>query len=322
MNHGRASEDPLVRRFLEHLRSERNASAYTASGYLQDLGQFAAFAWGTESSPPFAWKAVTPENARSFLMAYAKGGAKPATTRRKLSSLRAFFRHLVREGDVVANPFGALRGPRLAKALPKILSAADAVRLLEAPQRALDALVKSGRKPSPATTYAHLADAALFEALYSTGCRISEATSLTWRDVDLDGGTALVFGKGAKERLCILGRKAVEALRRLRSIAAAAFPDVGANGGDHVFLGVRGNQLTPRDAQRRMKKWLAEAGLPSDLTPHKLRHSFATHLLDAGADLRSVQEMLGHASMATTQIYTHVSVERLKDEYRRTHPRA
>jgi len=321
VNHPRAEDDPALKRFSEHLLSERNASPRTAAGYLQDLGQFAAFKWSVGAPPPFAWTDVTPEDARAFLMTFAREGAKPTTTRRKLASLRAFYRHLVREGAVSANPFGALRGPRLSKPLPKVLSAADIARFLAAPMDALKALSKAGRTPGPRVAYAHYADTALFETLYSAGCRISEATSLAWRDVDLEAGTVLVFGKGSKERLCILGRPAVAALRQLRQFAGTAYPDADGESAP-VFIGLRGEALSPRDAQRRMKKWLAAAGLPTDLTPHKLRHSFATHLLDAGADLRSVQEMLGHASLATTQIYTHVSVERLKDEYRRTHPRA
>ena len=159
------------------------------------------------------------------------------------------------------------------------------------------------------------------ESLYSTGCRISEAVSLTWGQINFETGGVIVTGKGSKQRLCILGKPARKALRTLRAAADELFPDGGAPA-TNVFLNERGAVFRPREAQRRMKKWLAAADLPADLSPHKLRHSFATHLLDAGADLRSVQEMLGHSSLATTQIYTHVSVEHLKDEYMKAHPRA
>ena len=165
-----------------------------------------------------------------------------------------------------------------------------------------------------------LRDAALFEALYSTGCRIGEMTGADWGDADLERGTMVVTGKGAKDRLVILGGPARQALGRLRDALAVRGAELVARDAP-IFLSARGARLSPREAQRTMKRYLAEAGLPTDLTPHKLRHSFATHLLDGGADLRSVQEMLGHASLSTTQIYTHVSVERLKDAVAAAHPR-
>ena len=144
---------------------------------------------------------------------------------------------------------------------------------------------------------------------------------MDWGQIEFETGGVIVMGKGAKQRLCILGSHALHALRALRAQAAEMWPD-GDSDATRIFLNERGLPFRPRDAQRRMKHWLTVAGLPEDLTPHKLRHSFATHLLDAGADLRSVQEMLGHASLSSTQIYTHVSVERLKDEYAKAHPRA
>ena len=254
-------------------------------------------------------------------MAFAGDGAKATTTRRKLASMRAFFRHLVRAGAVEANPFAGLRGPKLPKPLPRTLSVADVTRFLKAPEEDLNRRRKAGLPVSPEQVYASLCDTALFESLYSTGCRISEVVPLVWRQINFSSGAVIVTGKGAKQRLCILGKPALKALRNLREKAAERWPDGGADA-TAIFLNERGRPLGPRDAQRRMKKWLAVAGLPTDLTPHKLRHSFATHLLDAGADLRSVQEMLGHSSLATTQIYTHVSVEHLKDEYMKAHPLA
>ena len=263
---------------------------------------------------------VTPEDAGAFLMALARGGAGPATVRRKMASLRTFFRFLVREGLMLDNPFAGLRGPKLKKTLPRILTVDELKRFLEAPMADLGELRRRGTD-TPAQTYSHLRDKAVFETLYSTGCRISEALALDWGQINFDTGGVIVTGKGAKQRLCILGSPAPEALRRLRRAAEAFVPD-GGEASRPVFLGLKGDRMTPRDAERRMKKWLAAAELPADLSPHKLRHSFATHLLDAGADLRSVQEMLGHSSLATTQIYTHVSIERLKDEYAKAHPRA
>ncbi len=314
--------DQTSGRFVSFLLSERNSSQHTADGYLQDIAQFAHFRWGGDTEPPFPWEKVTQEDARSFLMHFSKSGAMATTTRRKLASLRTFYRWLSREGVVSENPFSALRGPRLAKSLPKVLSVEEVKRFLAAPLREIEELRRKGDSPSRmADIFACIRDAALYESLYSTGCRIAEMLMLTWGELDFAKGTVIVTGKGSKQRLCILGSRALEALRRLRSATDAFIPG-GGDGECPVFQNGNGNRLPSREAERRMKKWLAAADLPSDITPHKLRHSFATHLLDAGADLRSVQEMLGHSSLATTQIYTHVSIERLKDEYAKAHPRA
>ena len=308
-------------RFRAFLLGERNASERTVASYEMDLAQFAAFKWGTDASAPFDWPSATPDDARRFLMAFAREEACATTTRRKLASLRSFFRFLVREELAAANPFAGLRGPKLPKPLPKVLSAEEVKRFLSAPGEELARRMKERGNVPPQETYAYARDTALFEALYSTGCRISEAVALTWGQINFETGGVIVTGKGSKQRLCILGKPARKALRALRVTAAALFADGGAPA-TNVFLNERGAVFRPREAQRRMKKWLAAADLPADLSPHKLRHSFATHLLDAGADLRSVQEMLGHSSLATTQIYTHVSVEHLKDEYMKAHPRA
>lgn len=234
--------------------------------------------------------------------------------------MRAFFRFLERESLLKENPFGNLRGPKSPKKLPRVLTVDEVTRFLEAPGEWLR--VESAAKQVPQLVrYGVLRDVAVFETLYSTGCRISEITALSWRDVDLVAGTTVVTGKGSKQRLCIIGSKAAEALEAAREAAAAIWPSGGAENSP-LFLNDRGERLTPREIERRMKKWLGFAGLPLEVTPHKLRHSFATHMLDAGADLRSVQEMLGHSSLSTTQIYTHVSIEHLKDEYMKAHPRA
>ncbi len=319
--HPQIDSDPAAGRFLSFLLSERNSSRHTADGYLQDIGQFAVFRWGVEAEVPFPWDSVTQEDARSFLMDFAKDGAKATTTRRKLASLRTFFRWLSREGVIGTNPFSALRGPRLAKALPKVLSVDEADRFLSAPLKRIDELKASASPRKMVEMFACICDAALYEALYSTGCRIAEMLALTWGEIDFSGGSVIVTGKGSKQRLCIFGSRALDALRRLRSATDSFIPG-GGESDRPVFQNSRGNSLSARDVERRMKKWLSYAALPADITPHKLRHSFATHLLDAGADLRSVQEMLGHSSLATTQIYTHVSVERLKDEFAKAHPRA
>ena len=309
-----------MKSFRSYELSERNASVLTDAGYAQDISQFAAYRWGRDVSAPFPWMSVTAEDARSFLMALARDGVRPSTTRRKLASLRTFFRFLVREGLMLENPFAGLRGPKLAKSLPKVLTVAETARLLDAPAVELENLRRQGGD-TPVQTYAHLRDKAIFETLYSTGCRISEAIAMDWGQIDFSTGGVVVTGKGNKQRLCILGSSALQAMRDLRAQAVEMWPE-GGSSATRVFLNERGVPVSARDVERRMKYWLAAASLPSDITPHKLRHSFATHLLDGGADLRSVQEMLGHASLATTQIYTHVSVEHLKDEYMKAHPRA
>jgi len=305
-------EDPLVRRFESHLLAERNVSENTRVGYMTDIAQFVTLKWG-EAGPPYRWQDVGEADARRFLSELGRGGASPTTLRRKLAAVRTFFRFLQRERVLIDNPCSLLKGPRKAKTLPKVLSAGDVVRFLERP----------GKDLSDGTLdeYSAVRDSAIFEFLYSTGCRISEATAVKWGEIDFRRGTVIVTGKGSKDRLVVLGGPALSALNRLRSVVSSKRQDL-ADDSAYTFLSDRFRRISSRFVERRMKRYLAEADLPTDLSPHKLRHSFATHMLDAGADLRSVQEMLGHSSLSTTQIYTHVSVERLKDEYAKAHPRA
>lgn len=308
-----AEGDSRLSAFRQYLFAERNAAEHTCNGYLNDLAQLVTFLWGEQAEPPYDWAALGEDRARAYLMALTRTGAKATTVRRKLAAARMFYRHLQRSRVVLDNPFATLRGPRTAKPLPKVLSPEEARRFLEGPIKALsEGLIGE---------YAGLRDAAIFESLYSTGCRISEMTAVKWGEIDFGRGTIIVTGKGSKDRLVILGRPAVDALKRLQRKIEMLDPGL-ANAESDVFLSDRLRKISPRFVQRRMKRYLAAADLPTDLTPHKLRHSFATHLLDAGADLRSVQEMLGHVSLSTTQIYTHVSIERLRDEYAKAHPRA
>ena len=309
----RLGDDPEVDRFRCYLMAERNVAEHTLNGYLADLAQFASSKWGAEAEPPFSWKELDENDARRFILAFTKDGAKATTVLRKMAAARTFCRFLQREGLLIDNPFSLLKGPRKAKTLPKVLSVEDIERFLGRPEKDF--------KDGMISEYAFLQDRAMFESLYSTGCRISEMTAVKWGEIDFDRGTLIVTGKGSKERLVILGGPALAALRALRTKTAEINPALAEDSAD-VFRSNRMIRASPRFVQRRMKRYLAEAGLPTDVTPHKLRHSFATHLLDAGADLRSVQEMLGHASLSTTQIYTHVSIERLRDEYAKAHPRA
>lgn len=314
------ADDPWVARFVVSLRDVRHASPHTVANYLRDLGQFARFHWGKEAPLPLDWATPDRDAAQRFLHAYARTGAKPTSTSRKLAALRVFYRFLLRAEAIKVSPFATLRPPRRAKNLPILLTEAEVTRLLNAPAEALRQALDAPTPPDPLTRYLLLRDAALFETLYSTGARIAEVAALTNARLDLDAGVCRVIGKGDKERLCLLGAPALAALRAMRAQAPLLWP--GTDAPDRpVFLNRDGHGLTTRSIERFMKRWLAAAGLSPDLSPHKLRHSFATHLLTHGADLRVVQELLGHASPATTQIYTHLAPERLAETYHAAHPR-
>ncbi len=308
-----AAQDPLLKAFLAHLMGERNISPNTLISYRQDIEQFAAFFFGPEEAPPYNWQAATEEAARAFLISFTREGACPTTTKRKLAAVRTFYFYLLREGFIGENPFVMLRGPKAATKVPRILSVSEVTRFLEQPAKDF--------KDGILEEFPFRRDVAIFEFLYSTGCRISEVVPITWGEINWSSGSLIVHGKGRKDRLAILGSKALGALRLLREVVGRHNATL-IGKSEVIFLTDSYRKISPRFIERRMKRYLQEAELPMDLSPHKLRHSFATHLLDAGADLRSVQEMLGHASLSTTQVYTHVSVERLKDEYFHTHPRA
>jgi len=305
--------DPLLSGFVRYMLAERNVSENTRTSYLIDIGQLVTAKWGETSEPPYPWQDYDDDDARKFLVALSVDGATATTVKRKLAAARTFCRFLQRESVIIDNPFVLVKGPRASKTLPMTMSPDEVRRFLEGPAMAL----KDGRIGK----YAALRDSAVFEVLYSTGCRIGEIVSVSWGEIDFDHGTIIVTGKGSKDRLVILGKPALVALRLLHDEIGRGHPEWS---GRHspAFLSDRFERLSAQFVERRMKLYLTYAGLSSGLTPHKLRHSFATHLLDAGADIRSVQEMLGHASMSTTQIYTHVSVGRLKDEYVKSHPRA
>lgn len=310
--------DPALEQFLRYLEGEKNASPHTISNYLMDIRQFILQQWGEQARPPFAWREIDRFAGRRFLAGFQKSGSTPATTRRKLSAMRSFFRFLVREERVKVNPFAGLALPRRERKLPSVFSIDEVGRLLAAPLAE-----REGGRTTPFSACARLRDASILELIYSTGMRLSEATGLREEQVDLLSGLVRVRGKGRKERMCPLGRPALRALRAYLEARDAFLATVGrARRQAPVFINKSGGPLTPRSVERMMKTHLRAAGLNAAKSPHALRHSFATHLLDAGADLRSVQELLGHASLSTTQIYTHVSIERLKDVYERAHPRA
>jgi len=313
---GGVAGDAAALGFFRHLEGEKNASRHTVAGYGTDIQQFVRKQW-PDAKPPFPWGAVDRFAARGYLVEFQKIGCDPRTTARKLASMRSFFRFLEREERVQSNPFAGLRPPKRPKRLPVVLSVDEVARLVDAPARAASV---AGRKGPIAAwdSYAFLRDTALLEVLYSTGARVSEVCGLNDGDVDLISGVIKVRGKGKKERLCPLGGPAFRALRAMLK----AEPTFERKDGRPVFLSVRGTAMTPRSVERMIKKYLPAAGLGGGISPHTLRHSFATHMLDNGADLRSVQELLGHASLSTTQIYTHVTVDRLKRVYEEAHPRA
>jgi integrase/recombinase XerC len=310
--------DPDLDAFLRHLEGEKNASPHTLDSYARDIYQFVTHQW-PEQTAPFAWEKVARIHARAFLAEVQKSGVKPATTGRKLSSLRSFFKFLHREGRVESNPFAGLPQPRRERNLPGILGPEEVGRLLDTPKRLLEACTE----PDAFKRYAAARDTAILEMLYSCGIRLSELTGLRENRIDLFGGVIRVLGKGKKERMCPMGGPAVNALHEALEARQGFLASLGEfKRPQALFLNKHGEALSNRSIQRMMKTMLTAAGLNPEFSPHALRHSFATHLLDAGADLRSVQELLGHSSLSTTQIYTHVSIERMKEVYNKAHPRA
>jgi len=317
------TEDAGLSDFVQYLRVEKNASVHTVDNYLMDIQQFVSHAWGVGAAPPYEWATVNRMHARSFLVYFQKAGCKPSTTSRKLSSLRSLFKFLQREERIKNNPFSGLPLPKREKYLPNILSVEEVARLLDAPKKLLEDPLVKPRGSELFNTYAMARDTAILEMLYSTGTRLSELTSLTERQLDLLGGVITVYGKGKKERICPLGSPAARAMMTCIEYRDSFFAALDKPGKPKsFFLNKNGDPISNRSVERMMKKYLGFAGLNTALSPHAMRHSFATHLLDAGADLRSVQELLGHASLSTTQIYTHVSIERLKEVYDLAHPRA
>ncbi len=302
---------PEVTDFLRFLATERNDSPHTVKAYGRDLAAVEAFLDAHYGGAAWTWAGVDRLALRGFLAECAARGWSKRTMARALSALRSFYRFLNVHHGVEVNPARAASIPKLEKRLPGYLDRGAMGRIFElAEARAGDGSFESAR------------NRAILELFYSTGMRLAELTGLDVDDVDLIADQARVRGKGKKERLLPVGRPAVAALRQylpLRDavMAAAAAPDRRA-----LFLSGRGRRLTPRGVQRVVRAFLDAVGEGADVRTHSLRHSFATHLLDAGADLRAVQELLGHASLSTTQIYTHTSVERLKRVYHQAHPRA
>ena len=310
-----------LEQFLHYLSTERNASRHTIDNYGRDILQFAALTFADSADIEFSDRVFNLAMARRYLVALNELDLARTSTMRKLSSLRSFCKYLIREEVLESNPFTMLDSPRRGRPLPHVLNIDEVDRLLQAPAQfwrnaeAADARIRGSAE------FCTARDAAILEVIYSGGLRISEAIGLEAADIDLKGKSCTVKGKGKKQRMCFLGPPAVATLRDyLAEREKAGLAHKRAAG--RIFLNQAGGPLTERSVQRAFKRYLGQAGLSIDYTPHVLRHSFATHLLDAGADLRMVQEMLGHSSLSTTQIYTHVSAERLVAVYKSAHPRA
>ena len=297
--------------YLLHLVVEKGRSPLTISAYRRDLRRYHGFL--TERGTGLL--GADAGDVAAFALSLRTAGLAPASTTRTLVALRALYRWLVAEGLVEVDPTATMETPRLPRPLPKALSEEQVMALLGA----VEAAVAAEREPRA------LRDLALLELLYGTGARISEICGLGFGDVDLDGALVRLFGKRSKERIVPLGRPAIRSLAEWfdegrPALVPAAWRS--RDDADAVFLGARGSRLTRQGAWLVLQRWALTVGLADQVSPHVLRHSCATHLLDHGADIRTVQELLGHASISTTQIYTRVATERLWQAYRDAHPRS
>lgn len=303
------SAPPEIAEFVAFLSKERNDSPHTVRAYARDVSGFAAFC-ARFYGGPWTWAGVDRLAVRGFLGALQQRGAGKRSIARALSALRTFYRFLNLSRGVEVNPAKAARTPKLSRTLPIHLDRTE-----------VDVLFAAAERRADAGGFKHARDLAMLELFYAAGVRLSELAGLNEGDVDLVTDQVKVRGKGRKERIVPIGRAAAAALRRYYGHRDALLAG-GTGDRRAVFLNQRARRLTPRGVQLAMKQLFAELPRGRDLHVHALRHTFATHLLDAGADLRAVQELLGHASLSTTQVYTHTSVERLKKVYHRAHPRA
>ncbi len=295
--------DALVEEFLEYLAVEKNVSHRTLSNYAHALLRCRESLGGKGG---FDWKSRTADDFRRYLFECMKGGWARATIRLHFAALRSFYKFLCHRRGLPTNPLADVQLPKAEKKLPVVLTMAQVEALLEMPFKA------PHEKQAP--EWMPFRDAAILELFYSSGMRLAELAALNVSDFDFFNETVRVFGKGSKERICPLGKPAVDAIHRYRQQARVMEGP--------LFLSKLRKRLSTRGISDLVKKYHGLAGIPVNVSPHKLRHSFATHLLDNGADLRSVQTLLGHASLSTTQIYTHVSIERMKKVYDEAHPRA
>jgi len=299
--HGSDMEHQLSN-YMNHLSAEKNASPYTLRNYRREIGEFLDFCKGKQISE---WDRVDKDVVRDYLAWLNGENYAKASVARRLSELRSFCRYLMREKVLLANPFDTVSAPKLPKRMPRFLSGEEVKNLLASPE------------PSDPQG---MRDRAILELLYAAGMRVSELVNLNLADMDSTKAQIKVLGKGNKERLVLIGKPAMRAV--LSYIREGRSKLIGKKTSNALFLNRFGTRLTVRSVQMTLEKYAMRAGIKGDVTPHVLRHTFATHLLDGGADLRSVQELLGHESLSTTQIYTHVTQPKQKDVYASTHPGA
>jgi integrase/recombinase XerC len=315
----RGSMDPrsfeksgFIQRFIHYLSLEKNASPHTCRCYRKDLEGFEDFLKSSgmylNSRGVVEIEKVDRIAIRKY-MSFLHRKNKKSSIARKISTLRSFFKYLIREKVIPFNPAKSVSTPKVEKTLPTILSVDEAFRLMESPQRIPE-------KSSEVSKEHHLRDRAILELLYSSGLRVSELVGLNLNHLNSDLGIVRVMGKGRKERIVPVGVKAIEALKAYLETRRVSRED------DPIFINAFGGRLTTRSVGRLIKKYTRHSGIFRKVSPHSLRHTFATHLLDAGADIREIQEMLGHSSLSTTQRYTHVSMGKLMEVYDKAHPRS
>jgi integrase/recombinase XerC len=292
-----------VNQFILYLKEQKRYSAHTIRNYQSDLAQFARFLTAGNADCPY----VDPPRIREYLGDLHRRNRR-TTIARKLSAIRSFFRFLERRNPVGGNPAGEVATPKLEKPIPNYLPVDDVFRMLQRVDR---------------ETHLGIRNLAILEMLYSSGFRVSELEALNLESIDFEQRLVRVMGKGRKERIVPIGRRALQAVREYLDATRRLRRKMDLlSGGSPLFINQRGGRLTARSIGRIIKRYARESGLPSDISPHSMRHTFATHMLDGGADLRSVQELLGHASLSTTQKYTHVSLDRLTEVYDKAHPRS
>jgi len=310
--------DKWIQKFLAHLATDRGASVYTQRNYRQALTEFSRWHLDERKSPA-VWETLQRDDFRSYVRFLGRNNLSRAATQLRFSALRTFYKFLIRHGVVESLPIKNISLPKLEKRLPRFLTIQQMKDLLDAPEKLLKSQKEKKGAGRPVSKSVCLRDAAVIETIYSCGLRISELCGLRVDDIDWSEQIVRVRGKGKKERLVPIGQPALQAIENYWNTRLEV--PAGLN---PVFCSntKKSGPLQPLQLSRRLKQYLVIAGLDPKLTPHKLRHSYATHLLDAGADLRSVQELLGHAHLITTQIYTHVTTERLKKAYDAAHPRA
>lgn len=303
------AERALIDRFLKFIESERRYSRYTIRNYRQALEGLLQYVCSDGHAPSRElFKVLGPMTLRSYIIEAQRAGISRRTLHLRVSAFRSFFRYLRKHGLVDHNPVAGVSVPKFRRPLPRFLSEKEMSRFLDGPNRLLE-----DKQADPFTVRR---DELLFELFYAAGLRISEVVQANWGDFDDSNQCLKVLGKGKKERICPVGKRAAGLLRTFKKEHAIV-----RGRADPILHTLDGHRLAPFWIQKRMKVYLRLADLPEDLTPHKIRHSFATHLLNAGADMRVVQELLGHASLSTTQVYTHVGLKHLKEAHRQAHPR-